>query len=78
MLENYTKMVGSGAFREVYLAEYNDRTVAVKTLKNNINRDDPKHRIEVVTLDAVSGFSIVAACDRSPARCRALLQGTWR
>lgn len=53
MLESDPKLVGFGGFRHVYLAEYKNRTVAVKRLKEG-KYFLRFHRIETATLDAVS------------------------
>lgn len=48
---NYTR-VGNGGVRTVFLAEYEGRKLAVKTL--NDKKRLAQHHREVVTLDAVS------------------------
>lgn len=55
MLTGHKTLVGSGSVRDVWLVEYNGRTVVVKTLRH---MEDQRHRDmhtrEMLTMDAVS------------------------
>jgi len=55
MIESGMKHVNKGNIREVFLAEYLGRTVAVKTLIDQSERGRHRHWVELVAMDVVRG-----------------------